>query len=155
MRGAALDAAPDAVDGDGVETHECRSDRNLYTEREIVMKIAIASTGTDPQSAVDLRFGRARYFLVVDTETHDWSVHDNAQNLNAAQGAGIQAGQQVSGLGVDAVISGNYGPKAFQVLNTAGIRAYRTDAGPVEEAVRKFNAGELTEASEANVAGHW
>ena len=119
------------------------------------MKIAVSVTGKETTSQVDPRFGRARYFLVVDTETGQVDAHDNTQNLNAAQGAGIQAGQTVCGLEVEAVISGNFGPKAFQVLNAAGIHAFRTVAETVEEAIRKFKAGELTKASEANVAGHW
>ncbi len=119
------------------------------------MKVAVSAMGKEMTSNIDPRFGRARFFLVVDTETGNAEPHDNAQNLQATQGAGIQAGQTVSGLGVEAVISGNFGPKAFQVLNAAGIEAYRTDARTVADAVQKFKAGELAKASEANVAGHW
>jgi len=56
------------------------------------MEIAITATGKDISSNVDPRFGRAKYFIVVDTDTNESAAHDNAQNLNAAQGAGIQAG---------------------------------------------------------------
>ncbi len=118
------------------------------------MNVAVTAMGKEMTSTVDPRFGRARYFLLVDTETGTVEVHDNSQNVQAAQGAGIQAGQTVAGLGVDAVISGNFGPKAFHVLHAAGIEAYRTDAGTVAHAVQKFKAGELTKASGANVAGH-
>jgi predicted Fe-Mo cluster-binding NifX family protein len=119
------------------------------------MKLAITATGRDVTSDVDPRFGRARYFLVVDTETGSMEPHDNTQNLNAAQGAGIQAGEAVARLGVEAVISGNFGPKAFQVLNAAGIKAYRAHGGSVEDAIQAFKAGSLTEAATANVGGHW
>jgi predicted Fe-Mo cluster-binding NifX family protein len=53
------------------------------------MKIVITATGKEISNAVDPRFGRAKFFIVVDTETNDSAAHDNAQNLNAAQGAGI------------------------------------------------------------------
>jgi predicted Fe-Mo cluster-binding NifX family protein len=33
------------------------------------MKFAVASQGNDLQSPLDPRFGRAKYFIVVDTET--------------------------------------------------------------------------------------
>ena len=119
------------------------------------MKIAITSTGKDMSSTVDLRFGRSKYFFVMDTDTNEWASHDNAQNLNAAQGAGIQAGETVARLGAKAVITGNVGPKAFRILNAAGIKVYLVVEGTVTDAVRRFKAGELREASAANVEGHW
>ena len=119
------------------------------------MKIAVTSQGKDLGSPVDPRFGRARYFIVVDTETGEFSVHDNAQNVNAAQGAGIQAGRTVVELGVKALITGNVGPKAFATLQAANIKVYPTASGTVKEAVEKFKAGELHPADGANVEGHW
>jgi predicted Fe-Mo cluster-binding NifX family protein len=119
------------------------------------MQIAISSTGKEMSNNVDPRFGRAKYFMVVDTETNASTAHDNAQNLNAAQGAGIQAGETVARLGAKAVVTGNVGPKAFRVLNAAGIKVYLAGEGTVSDAVRRFKAGELKEASAANVDGHW
>ena len=119
------------------------------------MKIAITATGKDMSNNVDPRFGRARYFIVVDTDTNEVAAHDNAQNLNAAQGAGIQAGEKVARLGAQAVVTGNVGPKAFRILNAAGIKVYLSGTGTVADAIRKFKAGEVKEASVANVEGHW
>ncbi len=119
------------------------------------MKIAITSTGDSLTSSLDPRFGRAKYFIVVDTEAEGFTAHDNRMNLDATQGAGIQAAQNVAALGVQAVISGNAGPKAFRVLNMAGIPVYLCSAGTVAEALRLFKAGELKKSDSANVAGHW
>jgi predicted Fe-Mo cluster-binding NifX family protein len=119
------------------------------------MKIAVTAAGKDMSSNVDPRFGRAKYFIVVDPETNASTAHDNAQNLNAAQGAGIQAGETVARLGAQAVITGNVGPKAFRILNAARIKVYLCGEGTVTDAIRKFKAGELPEASAANVEGHW
>ena len=102
------------------------------------MKIAVTSQGPDLNSQVDPRFGRAKSFLVVDTETGEFSVHDNTQNLNAAQGAGIQAGRTVVDLGVSAVVTGNVGPKAFATLQACPrtrIAARTTGAGRASTAV--------------------
>jgi len=118
------------------------------------VKIAITATEKDISSSMDPRFGRAKYFIVVDVDTNESSVHDNSQNLNAAQGAGIQAAQNVASLDVQAVISGNVGPKAFRTLDAAGIKIY-LGAGTVADAIQKFKAGELKEASTSNVEGHW
>jgi len=119
------------------------------------VKIAITATGKELSSNVDPRFGRAKYFIVVDTDTNESAAHDNAQNLNAAQGAGIQAGETVARLGSKAGVTGNVGPKAFRTLNAADIKVYLSNEGTVADAIRKFKAGELKEVSAANVEGHW
>ncbi|MFA7159007.1 MAG: NifB/NifX family molybdenum-iron cluster-binding protein [Kiritimatiellia bacterium] len=119
------------------------------------MKVLVTARGESVSDDLDPRFGRARYFILVDTETGKATAHDNAQNLNAAQGAGIQAAQGVARLGAEAVISGNVGPNAFKTLQAAGIKVYLAPQSSVEEAVRKFKAGELKEVSDANVQGHW
>jgi predicted Fe-Mo cluster-binding NifX family protein len=104
---------------------------------------------------VDPRFGRARFFAVVDTETGAFSAADNVQNLNAAQGAGIQAGQNVVELGAGAVITGHVGPKAFATLQAGGVKVYTGADGTVAEAIEQFKAGQLNESSGADVQGHW
>lgn len=119
------------------------------------MKIAITATGNEMSNNMDPRFGRAKYFIVVDTDTNESVAHDNTQILNAAQGAGIQAGATVARLGAQAVVTGNVGPKAFRILSAAGIKVYLAGEGTVSDAVRRFKAGELPEASAANVEGHW
>lgn len=119
------------------------------------MRVAIAAMGTDLASRMDPRFGRAKYFMVVDTATRAAVAHDNAQNLNAAQGAGIQAAETVVRLGAEAVVAGSVGPKAFRVLRAAGIKVFLSPAGTVQEALSALEAGTLTEASAANVDGHW
>ena len=107
------------------------------------------------KSPVDPRFGRAKFFMVVDTEAGGFVAYDNAQNLNAAQGAGIQAAQKVVNLDVEAVLTGNVGPKAFSTLQAGGIRVCVGATGSVEKAVEHFRAGQLECATEANVEGHW
>ena len=119
------------------------------------MKIAVTSTGSEISSNMDPRFGRAKFFIVVDTESGEVVPHDNAVNLNAAQGAGIQAAQAAVRLGALAVVSGNVGPNAFKTLNAAGVKVFLCPQATVAEAVRKFNSGELKEVTSANVNGHW
>ena len=107
------------------------------------------------QSPFDPRFGRAKWFIVIDTETEDFEAVDNKKNFNAAQGAGIQAGLNAAELGVNAVVTGNVGPKAFATLNAAGIRVYTGAEGTVQDALDKFKAGALESAQGANVEPHW
>ena len=119
------------------------------------MKAIVTSQGRELNSPVDPRFGRAKYFLVVDTETGEFSAADNSQNLNAAQGAGIQAGKNVVDLGAEAVITGHVGPKAFATLQAGGIAIHTGATGTVAEAVEQFKAGTLKQSSGADVEGHW
>ena len=119
------------------------------------MKIAISCSGTSLDAPVDPRFGRAAKFIVLDTETSAFEIHDNVQNLNAAQGAGIQTAQTVSQLGAEAVITGHCGPKAFRTLQAAGVKVVVGAKGTVAEAVEAFKKGELKPAESADVEGHW
>lgn len=57
------------------------------------MKTAVTSQGPEMSSAIDPRFSRARYFVVVETDTGDFSAVDNSVNLNAIQGAGARVPQ--------------------------------------------------------------
>ncbi len=119
------------------------------------MKVAITSQGVGPDSGIDPRFGRTKFFIIVDTETNELSVTNNVQNLNAAQGAGIQAGKLIVGLGVEAVITGHVGPKAFATLQAGGVDIYSGVTGTVAEALERFKAGALTSTDGADVDGHW
>ena len=119
------------------------------------MKVAVTSQGKEFSSQVDARFGRAKYFIVVDTDSWEFTAEDNSQNLNAAQGAGIQAGQKVIDLGAEGVITGNVGPKAFATLQAGNVKVYVGAAGTVAEALEDFNADKLQAAGRANVEGHW
>ncbi|HID29597.1 MAG TPA: dinitrogenase iron-molybdenum cofactor biosynthesis protein, partial [Desulfobacterales bacterium] len=52
------------------------------------MRIAVTSTGNELISDMDPRFGRAKYFIIVDPKTLEYEVAENKQNLNLPQGAG-------------------------------------------------------------------
>ncbi|NLI48097.1 MAG: dinitrogenase iron-molybdenum cofactor biosynthesis protein [Acidobacteria bacterium] len=119
------------------------------------MKIAFTSSGDTLDSPLDSRFGRAPKFIVYDTDTQTHTAIDNAQNLNAAQGAGIQSAETVARAGVQHLVTGHCGPKAFRVLTAAGIAIYNCDAPTVREALERFHAGTLKPASAADVEGHW
>lgn len=118
------------------------------------MKIAITATGKTMDSPVDQRFGRAAYFVVVDTETMDFAVIDN-ENIAAAGGAGISSAKAVIDAGAEAVLTGNCGPNAQRTLSAAGVRLYTGVTGTVAEAVELFKGGKLTEAEGPNVQSHF
>ncbi len=119
------------------------------------MKIVVTSSGTGLDAAVDPRFGRAGTLILFDTEKGDFKAVDNACNLNAAQGAGIQAARRVCELGAECLITGNCGPKAYRVLEAGGVRVFVNAGGTVGEAIEAFEAGRLPAADAPNVQGHW
>ena len=103
------------------------------------MKIAITSLGKDLDSDVDPKFGRAAYFLIVDTETLEFDVLDNSENVNSFRGAGVQAGAIVGNSGAKVVLTGHCGPKAFDTLDAVGIKVVNDTMGTVRSAVTKFD----------------
>lgn len=119
------------------------------------MKIVFTTSGSDFNAALDSRFGRAAKFLVYDTDTNASEVIDNQPNLNAAQGAGIQAAETVARTGSQCLITGHCGPKAFRVLSDAGIKIFNSDAATVSEALRQYLDGKLVALNSADVGGHW
>ncbi len=119
------------------------------------MKVCVTSQGEDLSAAVDPRFGRARWFLLVDSETGEFEVIDNKQNLNAASGAGVQAGTNVVEAGADVVLTGHVGPRGFAVLNAADVEVFVGAEGTVQDAVDAWREGKLEQASGADVPSHW
>ncbi len=120
------------------------------------MKIVVTAYGKDLSSKTDRSFGRAKWFILADTETGAFEAHSNEQNVNAAQGAGIQAAQNVSNLGAEAVLTGNVGPNAFRTLSAASIRIFiiKEDM-TVEQAISEWKNGTLEETGGATIEGHW
>ena len=119
------------------------------------MKVIFTTSGNNLDALLDPSFGRAHNFLLLDLESGSSQVISNQQNLNAAQGAGIQAAQTIVKAGAAVLVTGHCGPKAFRVLAAAGVKVYNTDAPTVADALARYRAGQLTEATAANVESHW
>jgi predicted Fe-Mo cluster-binding NifX family protein len=115
----------------------------------------VTSTGKDLDSQIDPRFGRAAYILIVDSDTLDFDVLDNKENVNAFKGAGIQAASAVSSKGAEVLLTGFCGPNAFKAMNAAKIGVANDAKGTVREAVQAYLDGKMPLADESNVEGHW
>ena len=118
-------------------------------------KIAVTSSDGTLEGMVDERFGRAKKLIVYDMGTDTFEVTENTKQMNLAEGAGIQAAQNVVNLGVGTIISGHLGPKAFQVLRSASIDAYSAASLTVADAIKKYREGNLNKLAGADVQGHW
>jgi predicted Fe-Mo cluster-binding NifX family protein len=107
------------------------------------MKIALTTVSPGIASEVDPRFGRGAYFLVVDPDTLEFWAYPNP-GARVTGGAGIRAAQFICDLKVDAVISGDFGPHAYQALNAASLPMYVYDiGGKVRQVIERFKAGQL------------
>jgi predicted Fe-Mo cluster-binding NifX family protein len=119
----------------------------MRKESSMKGKIAISSEGPGLDDQVDPRFGRAGGFVVVDLETMQTEYIDNGQSQVMAQGAGIQAAELIARAGVDCLLSGYVGPKAFQALTAAGIKVGQNlDGLTVRQAVERYKSGEVNMA---------
>jgi predicted Fe-Mo cluster-binding NifX family protein len=105
-------------------------------------KIAIASNGKTLDSQVDPRFGRCFYFLIVDSKTGDFEVLPNTAD-NLSRGAGISAAQLVVDQKVEAVIAGNFGPKAVNVLSQSGVNIIPVLGKTAKQALKAYQTGKL------------
>src|SRR3989339_2040382 len=113
------------------------------------MKIAVTSTGRDPDSGIDNRFGRTAWFVLYDTETGTFEAIENQQNLTLPQGAGIQSAALVVNAGCRVLISNHCGPKAFTVLAKGGVKTYLAADGTVRQCIEKYKKGFLKELADA------
>jgi predicted Fe-Mo cluster-binding NifX family protein len=118
------------------------------------MKIAISATGPTLDAEVDPRFGRCQCFVIANPETIEFEAIDNSSAM-AAGGAGISAAQMIVDKGVDAVLTGNCGPNAYQVLSAAGIKVISGVAGKVRDAIEGYKSGKFQASSQPNVPGHF
>ncbi|WP_087035428.1 NifB/NifX family molybdenum-iron cluster-binding protein [Thermococcus litoralis] len=113
------------------------------------MRIAVATVNGGLDEFVNQHFGRTPTFTIVDIEGGEIKNVRVVPNpgASAPRGAGVQAAQFCINEGVDVVIAGQFGPNSAQVLEASGIKF--VSALPtmrVEEAVRAFMRGELTQA---------
>jgi predicted Fe-Mo cluster-binding NifX family protein len=115
------------------------------------VKVAISSVGDNLDAQVSAIFGRCPYLLLVDTETMDCQAHPNPA-VGASGGAGIQAAQFVVEKGAKALLTGNVGPNAIQVLLAANLPVYPVWAGTVRQAVEAFGQGQLQQATAATTS---
>ena len=107
------------------------------------MRVVITADSPSIDARLDPRFGRGAYFLIVDPDTMEWQAIQNPA-LNARGGAGIQVAQFVTEQKCEVVISGEFGPNAYQALNAAGIAMYSSgDCQTVIETIQRFKSGEI------------
>ncbi len=85
------------------------------------MKTIISSAGGSLKSHFDLRFGRAAWFCLYDETTAETIFFEN-EYKDVNHGAGGKVVENVVAQGVKKVISGDFGPKAKELLEKFNIQ---------------------------------
>jgi predicted Fe-Mo cluster-binding NifX family protein len=107
------------------------------------MRVGVSATGGDLNARVDDRFGRCPWFLIVDTDSLEFNVLQN-RHAEEGMGAGMGAAKDLIDAHVDAVISGQVGPKAYEVLRALSIDIFLVSGGiNVKDALERLKRGQL------------
>jgi len=117
------------------------------------MKIAVSATGPALDASVDSRFGRCRWFVLVDPEDMSFEGVTN-ESAALGSGSGIQAARLVADRGASVVLTGSCGPNAWETLSAAGIDVVLGCQGTVQHLVDRYRAGDRHPGAEPNAAGH-
>jgi len=135
-----LEAGQDLCDHghhqEGVCRHE-ESPGKIEGGTLIEGKVCVTSKGPDLEAEVDPNFGRAAYFLIVDPRNLEYESFVNPHS-QAGHGAGIQSAQFVARQSVSAVLTGQVGPNAQQILKSAGIRVIPVQKCSVREVISEM-----------------
>jgi predicted Fe-Mo cluster-binding NifX family protein len=108
------------------------------------MKLAVPTTH---DNQVDTHFGHCEFFTVFTVED---GVIKNSQIVESPQGCGCKSNiaSVLQEMGVEAMLAGNMGGGAVNVLNSHGIAVYRGCDGDVTALVNEFVKGELEDSGE-------
>jgi len=112
------------------------------------MKIVVTSTGADLDAPTSPVFGRCQAYVFIDTESMQVEAMENPA-IGSASGAGIRAAQFVIEQGAQAVVTGNVGPNAFNIFQSAGLTIYPFSGGTVRQAAEAFRTGQLQSIADA------
>ncbi|MDG5799889.1 NifB/NifX family molybdenum-iron cluster-binding protein [Marinilabiliaceae bacterium ANBcel2] len=98
------------------------------------MITVITSTADNISAPFDKRFGRAEWFCFYDSEKDMVSFQKN-EFSNVSNGAGVRVAELMVEKGVKKIISGDFGPKAKEILKKFSIQMVVADKKRVEEII--------------------
>jgi len=108
------------------------------------MKIAVSAKGKNVKSEVSDVFGRSPYFIIAEIKDQKIEKTEAIENKSTDQinGAGISTAQLMAEKNINAVITGNVGPRALDVLKQFNIEVY-FGSGAIKKVLQKFIDGKL------------
>ena len=107
------------------------------------MKVCFTAQGATLESPSEERFGRAPFFIIVESDNGSFEALKNPF-ADGGGGVGPKAAQVLITNNVKALVSGQLGGNAKEVLVAAGIATYTYNAGgPVKDALDQFTKNTL------------
>ena len=110
------------------------------------MKIAFATDGNSLKDKIALHFGRAKSFLIFDTEKETFEVFENPEIERKEFPPDFLVKQ-----GVKAVIAFSVGPRAFEKFKNYKIEVFKAIEGTILENIEKFKEGKLKKLSKEDI----
>lgn len=102
------------------------------------MKVLVATDGRTLESRISRRFGKAGWYLVVDVENQ---VVEEFPNLTVDDHHNIIL--ESAGLGVSTVITGNLGPRTYELISSNNLRIALARNMTAREAIEHLEQGRL------------
>lgn len=117
------------------------------------MKIAIPIDENKEDTTICMSFGRAPYFMFIDTESGlvEFIKNDAAESQG---GAGIKAAQIIVDHQANILLTPRCGENAAEVIQAAGIKVYRTNGNSVKENIAALKEEKLTLLEEFHAGFH-
>ena len=116
------------------------------------MKLSISASSRSINGQVNPDFGRCPWHIIVEVEGSEIKSHSFIPNNPLPRGADLTIAEAAIFKKINAVISGNIAPKAFEVLQRAGIKFYPAPEMNIKEAIKKLAAGALKEKTSDSAA---
>jgi predicted Fe-Mo cluster-binding NifX family protein len=112
------------------------------------MKIVIPTNGKRGlEDTVAEHFGRAKNFLIYNTETKNFEIHPNPETGGGTEFPPDFLHRQK----VIAVIVFSLGPMAFEKFKKYDIKMYKADKGTLTENLEKFKENQLKNLSPEDI----
>ncbi len=111
------------------------------------MKLCFTSEDNNLKSNLDSRFGRCKYFIIVDSDSEEYNIVQN-EGATSPHGAGVAAAQQVVNENVDIVVTGNIGPNSERILSSANIKILKGKPITIEENIKQYKQNKLEELTD-------
>ncbi len=108
------------------------------------MRICMPTLGNLGLSeTVHHHYGNAPYIAIYDTATRILTIVNN--NYPYHQHEDCQPLSLISQYDIQAVLTSTMGDRSIQILNSGGVKVYRSNGETVQEAIRRFEADQLQE----------
>ncbi len=117
------------------------------------MKIVITASGKEQNSLTSQQFGRCPYFAFYNDQSKEWSFEANPA-AEEPSGAGIKAAQHILDKKAEVLLSGEIGPKAWQVLGSSQVKVYQVPDISLKEALNTYKEGKAQPLTSPTTSSH-